>query len=174
VSPMRSLLATARLVQGATAGVILLRDGSTHPLPGLSGRLVLAGSSPVVEIARQTLLSGRVYRTFMWPDDDGTGQTGHARMTVLAGTDVPPFVLGSILVTTEPEGRGLTRRELEVLGLVVDGRSNQQIARRLAVAPRTVAVHIEHILHKLDVPTRTLAAVLAEREGCYVPSAPGY
>jgi DNA-binding NarL/FixJ family response regulator len=59
-----------------------------------------------------------------------------------------------------------------VLGLIVDGRSNQQIATRLTVAPRTVAAHIEHILHKLDVPSRTLAAVVAEREGCHVPPAP--
>jgi DNA-binding NarL/FixJ family response regulator len=35
-----------------------------------------------------------------------------------------------------------------------------------------VAAHIEHILHKLPASTRTLAAVVAEREGCYVPSAP--
>jgi DNA-binding NarL/FixJ family response regulator len=52
----------------------------------------------------------------------------------------------------------------------VDGCSNQQIARSLAIAARTVAAHVEHILHKLEVPTRTLAAVLAEREGCYVPA----
>jgi hypothetical protein len=34
-----------------------------------------------------------------------------------------------------------------------------------------VAAHVEHILHKLEVPTRTLAAVQAERDGCYVPAA---
>jgi DNA-binding NarL/FixJ family response regulator len=59
-----------------------------------------------------------------------------------------------------------------VLGLLVDGCSNQQIARALVVAPRTVAAHLEHILVKLDAPTRTLAAVRAEREGLYVPLSP--
>jgi DNA-binding NarL/FixJ family response regulator len=68
--------------------------------------------------------------------------------------------------------RGLTPRELEVLGLLIDGCSNQQIARALVVAPRTVAAHLEHILVKLGAPTRTLAAVRAEREGLYVPLSP--
>ena len=43
----------------------------------------------------------------------------------------------------------------------------------LFIADRTVATHVEHILHKLEVPTRTLAAVRAEREGCHVPPLPG-
>nr|WP_281373230.1 LuxR C-terminal-related transcriptional regulator [Kineococcus aurantiacus] len=63
----------------------------------------------------------------------------------------------------------MTPRELEVLGLVVDGCSNPEIARTLTVTPRTVAAHVEHVLVKLGAPTRTLAAVRAEREGLYVP-----
>jgi DNA-binding NarL/FixJ family response regulator len=65
---------------------------------------------------------------------------------------------------------GLTPRELEVLGLLVEGCSNQEIARALVVAPRTVAAHLEHVLVKLGAPTRTLAAVRAERDGLYVPA----
>jgi DNA-binding CsgD family transcriptional regulator len=168
VSPMRSLLATTRLVQGATSGVILLRNGVTYPLPGLEDHPLLAAGSSVVEIARETLLTGQVYGTFMWPAHNGLG-TGHARMTVMAAPDVPSFVLGTLLMTPQADCRSLTARELEVLGLLVDGQSNQQIARRLSVAARTVAAHVEHILHKLQVPTRTLAAVRAQREGCYVP-----
>jgi len=172
LSPMRSLLATARLVQGATAGAVLLQDGTSYPLAGLEDHAVLAADSPVVGIARATLLAGQIYRSFMWPTQDGAEGTGHVRMTVLAGAEVPAFVLGILLVTPDVDCRGLTARELQVLGLIVEGRSNQQIARRLAVAPRTVAAHVEHLLHKLEAPTRTLAAVLAEREGCYVPPPP--
>ena len=172
VSPMRSLAATARLVRGATSGVVLLRDGTTFPLPGLGDHPLLAAGSPVVEIARQTLVGGQVFRSFLWPDDDGAGAAGHGRMTVLAATDVPDFVQGILLVSPGADCQGPTPRELVVLGLLVDGRSNQQIARRLSIALRTVAAHVEHILHKLEVPTRTLAAVRAEREGCHVPPAP--
>jgi DNA-binding CsgD family transcriptional regulator len=174
LSPMRSLLATARLVQGATAGAVLLQDGTSYPLAGLEDHAVLAADSPVVGIARATLLAGQVYRSFMWPARDGAEGSGHVRMTVLAGTEVPAFVLGILLVTPDVDCRGLTARELQVLGLIVEGRSNQQIARLLSVAPRTVAAHVEHLLHKLEAPTRTLAAVRAEREGCYVPPTPQY
>jgi DNA-binding CsgD family transcriptional regulator len=170
ISPLRSLLATARLVGSATCGAVLLRDGTSYPLPGLAEHALLVSDSAVMAIARATLGSGQVYRSFMWPGRDGPGTTGHVRVTVLAATDVPAFVLGTLLLTPDEDCRGLTARELEVLGLLVDGCSNQQIARSLAIAARTVAAHVEHILHKLEVPTRTLAAVLAEREGCYVPA----
>jgi DNA-binding CsgD family transcriptional regulator len=173
LSPMRSLLATARIVRGATAGAVLLRDGSTSGLPGLEDHPLLLAGSPVVQIARGAFLTGHVYRSFMWPARDHPRATAHVRLTVLAATELPDFVLGTLLVTPDVECRGLTPRELQVLGLLVDGRSNQQIARRLAVAPRTVAAHVEHLLEKMEAPTRTVAAVLAEREGCYVPPVPG-
>lgn len=173
LSPMRSLLSTARIVRGATSGVVLLQDGTTCPLPGLEDHALLVADSPVMTIARRALLAGQVYRSFMWPARDGPGATDHVRMTVLAAAEVPAFVLGTLLVTPRVDCRGLTPRELQVLGLLVDGRSNQQIAKRLAVAPRTVAAHMEHLLNKLEAPTRTLAAVRAEREGCYVPPSPG-
>jgi DNA-binding CsgD family transcriptional regulator len=170
VSPLRSLLATARLVQGAVCGVVLLRDGGCFPLPGLEDHALLAEGSTVTAIARHTLLSGQVYRSFMWPTDAGADAGDHVRLTVLAATDVPPFVLGTLLLTPRAECQGLTARELVVLGLMVAGRSNQQISTRLAITPRTVATHVEHILHKLEVLTRTQAAVHAERDGCYVPA----
>jgi DNA-binding CsgD family transcriptional regulator len=169
VSPLRSLLATARLVQGAVAGAVLLRDGTSYPLPGFADHPSLMDSM-MLRIARQTLSTGQVYRSFTWPSKDGTDAGGHARVTVLGATDAPAFVMGTALLGPTSESRGLTHREMEVLGLIVDGRSNQQIATRLTVAPRTVAAHVEHILHKLDVPTRTVAAIQAEREGCYVPA----
>jgi DNA-binding CsgD family transcriptional regulator len=169
VSPMRSLLATARIVHGAKAGAVLHRDGTTYPLGALAGHTLLAAGSPVVAIARATLLAGQVYRSFMWPEHDQPGSVNHVRVAVIGATDVPAFVLGTLLLRPEVHCRGLTPRELEVLGLLVEGRSNQQIARRLAVTARTVAAHVEHILGKLEVVTRTQAAVMAEREGCYVP-----
>ena len=60
-----------------------------------------------------------------------------------------------------------------MLGLLVEECSNQEIARALVVAPRTVAAHLEHVLVKLDAPSRTLAAVRAERDGLYVPAVRG-
>ncbi len=172
VSPVWSVVAAARLVEGATSGVVLLRDGGSWRLPGLDDHQLLLGRSVVVSIGRQSLVGGHVHRSFLWPVADPGGDGGHARVTVLAARDAPAFVLGTVLVTPQADCRGLTPRELEVLGLLVEGRSNQQIASVLTVAPRTVATHVEHILDKLQASTRTVAAVRAEREGCHVPPAP--
>lgn len=172
LSPLRSLVASARIVRGATAGAILLQDGTLGQIPGLEDDALLTGDSPVVRIARATLLEGQVYRSFLWPARDDHLTMEHVRLTVLAAADLPDFVLGMIVVAPAAERRGLTPRELQVLGLLVDGRSNQQIATRLHITSRTVATHVEHVLHKLEAPSRTLAAVRAEREGCYVPPPP--
>jgi DNA-binding CsgD family transcriptional regulator len=170
VDPMRSLAAAARLVRGATAGVVIRADGDTEALPGLAGHALLTGESPVLAAARARLRRRDVYTSFLWPLGGRHAPDGHTRVTVLAGTeDVPPHLAGIAVLSPADGLRGLTPRELEVLGLLVDGCSNQEIARVLVVAQRTVAAHLEHILVKLAAPTRTLAAVRADRGGLYVP-----
>ena len=62
--------------------------------------------------------------------------------------------------TTQPSS-GLTEREREVLNLVVQGRSNQQIADALVVSLATVKAHISSILGKLQVSSRTEAIAYA-------------
>jgi DNA-binding CsgD family transcriptional regulator len=58
---------------------------------------------------------------------------------------------------------GLTDREAEVLRWVAEGKTNPEIARILDTRPRTVAKHMQRVLAKLGVETRTAAAVLARR-----------
>lgn len=59
----------------------------------------------------------------------------------------------------------LTPRELEVLALVAEGRSNGQIARQLFISTKTVSVHVSNILAKLGAAGRTEAAAVARRRG---------
>ncbi|ROP36981.1 response regulator [Saccharothrix texasensis] len=59
----------------------------------------------------------------------------------------------------------LTGREREVLALVGEGLSNQDIARRLTVTEGTVKAHVSAILHRLDVTNRVQAAILAYEAG---------
>lgn len=59
----------------------------------------------------------------------------------------------------------LSERELEVLRLIADGRSNAEIAAKLALSEKTVKGHVSNILSKLHLADRTQAAVLAWREG---------
>jgi len=59
---------------------------------------------------------------------------------------------------------GLTGREVDVLKLITEGRSNQDIARHLIITQNTVKTHMKNIFHKLGVSDRTGAAVKALRE----------
>src|SRR5215216_2820000 len=59
----------------------------------------------------------------------------------------------------------LTSREMEVLRLIVEGKSNKEIAARLKIAEGTVKIHINNILSKLGVTDRTQAATFALQRG---------
>ena len=65
----------------------------------------------------------------------------------------------------DPRLASLTRRERDVLRLMVDGLANKQIARRLSITEKTVKTHVSSILGKLGVEDRTQASVLAVRAG---------
>jgi DNA-binding NarL/FixJ family response regulator len=70
------------------------------------------------------------------------------------------------LVAPKPQTvNSLTDREREVLVLVAQGLSNQQIADSLVISERTARTHVSNILSKLGVASRTQAALLAIREG---------
>jgi DNA-binding NarL/FixJ family response regulator len=60
---------------------------------------------------------------------------------------------------------GLTNQERRVLALIARGYRNAQIARELFVSTRTVETHLYHIFDKLDVSSRTEAALFALRIG---------
>lgn len=66
-------------------------------------------------------------------------------------------------------GRGhtgpLTAREHEVLQLLVQGMTNDQIGSTLFMSPRTASVHVSHILQKLSAANRTEVAAIAHRQG---------
>ncbi|HEY3904622.1 MAG TPA: AAA family ATPase [Streptosporangiaceae bacterium] len=64
-----------------------------------------------------------------------------------------------------PPPFGLTRRELEVVRLVGEGYSNQQMAESLHLSPRTIETHLSHIFAKLNVTSRTgILKVFSERD----------
>lgn len=75
-----------------------------------------------------------------------------AQALVQAATQPPPL------------GDDLTKRELDVLALMIEGLNNTEIAEKLGVSPSTIKSHVSHILAKLDVSSRTEAATLAVRQ----------
>jgi DNA-binding CsgD family transcriptional regulator len=72
---------------------------------------------------------------------------------------------------TQPRGtlrlRRLTARELEVLRLVAQGMSNEEVAQTLFISPKTASVHVSRILTKLGVTSRMKATALAYEEGLF-------
>ena len=75
-------------------------------------------------------------------------------------------ILGFLAEADEAEDRaGLTEREIEVLSLLMAGRSNQEIARALTISESTAARHIRNIYEKIDVRNRAEATAWALRKG---------
>jgi DNA-binding CsgD family transcriptional regulator len=69
-------------------------------------------------------------------------------------------------VPTDPGRAGaLSKREVEVLRCLVDGKTNQEIAAELFISPNTVTNHVTSILNKLGLDSRTAAATYAVRHG---------
>jgi DNA-binding NarL/FixJ family response regulator len=80
-------------------------------------------------------------------------------MVAAAEPVVPPHLERS------GEVEGLTPREIDVLRLVAEGRSNRDIAEVLFISQRTVATHVTNILGKIGVSSRSAAAAYAIRQG---------
>ena len=112
-------------------------------------RRVLAGGSPLDEgLAMQLLMSLL---------DRETQEEPKGRSVRSSTSERPPGKTGG----SSPADDSLTPRETEVLGLVVRGQSNQQIARTLSISVSTVKRHMRHISAKLGVCDRVQAAVRA-------------
>lgn len=66
---------------------------------------------------------------------------------------------------TDASASALTPREIEVLQLLAEGMTNQQVGSRLGLSARTIKTHVQNLLVKLDVPDRTGAVARAFRLG---------
>lgn len=88
------------------------------------------------------------------------------RSTYEGQSILEPEVAGKIMtkMRKDPDAsphEDLTGREMEILLLVADGKTNQEIADQLFIALKTVKVHVSNILGKLDVQDRTQAVIYA-------------
>ncbi len=106
--------------------------------------------------------------------DASRSELVRAVRSVLAGEPLlAPQMTGHLLrrlsaehrVQTESPTESLTPREVEVLRLVAQGRTNREIGQVLMLSAATVKVHVQHIIAKLAVSDRTQAAVRAVELG---------
>lgn len=93
---------------------------------------------------------------------DNTGETS-ASTTGTAETAVGPVKRKSVRAIK------LTKREIEVLSLVIEGNSSKEVADQLYVSKRTVDFHLANIYHKLDVTNRVQAFREATKRGLIPP-----
>ena len=88
----------------------------------------------------------------------------------VALAEATDFLVACAAVATSPTDShdapaGLTPREMDVLRLLVEGQSDRKIGDQLFISHRTVMRHVENILGKFQVESRTAAAMLAVRQG---------
>ena len=88
------------------------------------------------------------------------GETGWVSRKVAAK-------LSQILQDEQVGSTNLTPREMEVLHLVVDGKTNAEIGLNLGISEKTVEKHLEAIFRKMGVVSRVEAAVMAVRENLF-------
>ena len=153
-----ALLATAGLVSAQTA---LARGDGTAALS--AARVGLAGWSTLdapYEVARCRLLLGRALR-LLGDEASAVADLAEARRAFAELGAVPAGREAAALLGRAEAPRGLSPRELEVLKLVAAGRSNPEIAAHLFLSEKTVARHLSNIFTKLDVSSRTAAAIFA-------------
>ncbi len=133
---------------------------TSHAQKSLIERLISAGAQGycLKGIAAETLVLAirSVAAGASWWDQAATAEI----RAVFANPE--PVKVGS---KSEVLDNPLTKREQEILALVAGGKSNQEIAQILYIAPGTVRVHVHAILQKLEVRDRTQAAVLAIHKG---------
>ena len=104
--------------------------------------------------------------------DFGPAELAHAIQQVYGGeSSLHPAIARKVLHELAhpphrpPTAEPLTEREVEVLRLIAQGQSNQEIAAALGIGAATVSKHVSHILSKLHLASRTQAALYALREG---------
>jgi LuxR family maltose regulon positive regulatory protein len=188
----RLTLGRVRLAQGQYAAAEQLLEG-TIPAPGAGSRitrqleiyLLLAAAVAAqqrrleaLELIKSALALAepeRVIRIFL-----DVGEPAHDLLAAYLRAGVPgheiyaqqlmdAFAPASRAMSPAPHQAGLieplTARELEVLELMAQGRTNKEIAQQLVVAPGTVKAHSASIYRKLDVANRTEAAARARHLG---------
>lgn len=148
-------------MDGATATAKILAA-----CPG--ARVIVLTSFVNPETVKQVLKAGALSYLLK---DASPEKLAEAIRQAAQGRGTVDSTVAQALVTAQIEarrpvvGEDLTRRERDVLTLVVAGLSNQEIASRLYLSQGTVRLHVSNMLRKLEAPNRTAAAMLAVQNG---------
>jgi DNA-binding NarL/FixJ family response regulator len=136
--------------------------------PGV--RVVMLTSFGEVERVHAALQAGA--SGYLLKDADPDEVAAAIRAAARGEVHLDPAVAGRLTrqLISPPTGlASLTPRERTILALVARGLSNRQIAAELYISERTARTHVSHVLTKLQLASRTQAALVAIREGLIPP-----
>lgn len=125
---------------------------------GAMGFIPKSSSNNVMLSALRLVLSGGVYLPMEILDHAGSLNVG----------DADSLTSGTGAHGKTPAELGLTDRQMEVLDLLLQGKSNKLICRELGLAEGTVKIHITAVLKALNVTSRTQAVIAASQIGLRV------
>jgi len=161
VLPLRP--GTEPVDQGGVQATRLIRQVSPH------SQVVVLTSFAQDELIFSAIKAGAL--SYLLKDADGETVLDAIHAASRGEASLHPRIAQRLMdeVTAPARGRdpaaGLTVREMEVLRLIAQGRTNAEIAAELVITERTVKAHVSNLLGKLHLSDRTQAAVYAWREG---------
>lgn len=129
-------------------------------------QIIALTSFQETELIREALQAGAIgylLKNVSVDDLASAIRAAHSGQSILAPEVVQALLSSGSGVPEGPKDYGLTKREMEVLELLVQGLNNREIAEELFVSRATAKAHVSHILNKLDVSNRAEAIVLALR-----------
>jgi DNA-binding NarL/FixJ family response regulator len=164
---------------------VVLMDVSMPRMGGVEATRVIKRELPHIGIVALTMYEEQQYifdlvragATGYLLKDTDSSQIVKAIQSIYRGESlIHPSVASKILaefaLLAQKKGKkpswvehDLTEREITVLRLVADGKTNKEIANNLDLSEKTVKNHVRNIFHKLQVYDRTQAAILAIRKG---------
>jgi DNA-binding NarL/FixJ family response regulator len=153
---------------------VVLMDLVMPGVDGIEATRRIVSADPAVQVVVLTSFSDRTRIMealdagavgFLLKDAEPDELFRGIRAAARGESPLAPKAAREVLLTRTEHGRGLTERELDVLGLVRTGLSNKLIARRLEISEKTVKAHLTSIFQRIGVTDRTQAALWAERHG---------
>lgn len=164
---------------------VILMDVSMPRMGGVEATRIIKRELPHIGIVALTMYEEQQYifdlvragaTGYLLKDTDSAQIVSAIRAIYRGESLIHPSVASKILAEFSllSQGKGkkrpwadhdLTEREITVLRLVADGKTNKEVANNLDLSEKTVKNHVRNIFHKLQVADRTQAAILAIRKG---------
>jgi DNA-binding NarL/FixJ family response regulator len=169
----------ARLASEGRRPHIVVMDLQMEPLDGIESTRQIRARYAEVEVVALTSFGEqeRVQAAleagasgYLLKDSDADEVSGAIRAAHRGELPLDPAIARGLTSSLRAESRDepdaeLTTRELEILRLLGAGKTNKEIAAGLQISERTARTHVSNILGKLDLTSRTQAALWAVRHG---------